>query len=213
MHDMLQALAGHMQRDGTIVIDIGDSAYAGVQVPTDRFIMESLDAGGFSLREEHTLRQRYSRSQMKLTQKLLVFERKPARRPRTRHLSKKLGAWSAGWVEFKDTLPHQQLEYAKRNWGHPLHSLCSYQGKMKPSLAAHLIRTFTSPGDKMLDPFSGVGTIPFEAALHGVESWGFDISPASCAHHSWKDWEMHRFGLRESGKASRKVSTEKQHRC
>lgn len=47
---------------------------------------------------------------------------------------------------------------------------------MKPSLAAHLIRTFTSPGGKILDPFSGVGTIPFEAALHGVESWAFDIS-------------------------------------
>ena len=48
---------------------------------------------------------------------------------------------------------------------------------MKPSLAAHLVETFTTPGGRMLDPFSGVGTIPFEAALHGVECWGFDISP------------------------------------
>ena len=48
---------------------------------------------------------------------------------------------------------------------------------MKPSLAAYLIKTFTTPGGKILDPFSGVGTIPFEAALHGVECWGFDISP------------------------------------
>ena len=177
MHGVLHALASHMQRDGTIVIDIGDSAYAGVHVPTDRFITESLDAAGFSLRDEHILRQRYSRSQMKLTQKLLVFESKPSRGSRTRHSSKRRVAWADGWTKFKEALPHQQPEYAKRNWGHPLHSLCSYQGKMKPSLAAHLVRTFTSPGDKMLDPFSGVGTIPFEAALHGVESWGFDISP------------------------------------
>jgi len=50
---------------------------------------------------------------------------------------------------------------------------------MKPSLASHLVRTFTTPGDRLLDPFSGAGTIPFEGALHGVECWGFDLSPAA----------------------------------
>ena len=177
MHAILQALAGHTRRDGTIVVDIGDSAYAGVHVPTDRFITESLDAAGFNLSDELALRQRYSRSQMKLTQKLLVFKTKPGRRPRTRRAPKHANGWSAAWADFKTTLPHQQNEFAKRNWGHPLHSLCSYQGKMKPSLAAHLVKAFTTPGGRMLDLFSGVGTIPFEAALHGVESWGFDISP------------------------------------
>lgn len=177
MHAMLQALAGHTRKDGTIVIDIGDSAYAGVHVPTDKFIAESLDAAGFDLSDELVLRQRYSRSQMKLTQKLLVFKSKPGRRPNTRRAAKRANGWSKSWANFKDNLPHQQDEFAKRNWGHPLHSLCSYQGKMKPSLAAHLVKTFTTPGGRMLDPFSGVGTIPFEAALHGVECWGFDISP------------------------------------
>ena len=177
MHSMLRALANHTCNDGTIVIDIGDSAYAGVHVPTDRFIVESLDMAGFDLCEELVLRQRYSRSRMKLTQKLLVFKTKEGRRPNTRRSAKQANGWSEAWENFKNTLPHQQGEYAKRNWGHPLHSLCSYQGKMKPSLAAHLVKTFTAPGDKMLDPFSGVGTIPFEAALHGVECWGFDISP------------------------------------
>ncbi len=177
MYAILQALGGHMHKAGTIVIDIGDSAYAGVHVPTDRFIVESLDLAGFELSDELVLRQRYSRSQMKLTQKLLVFRSKPEMRPNTRCAAKRTNEWTAAWTSFKKTLPHQQGEFAKRNWGHPLHSLCSYQGKMKPSLAAHLIRTFTSPGNRMLDPFSGVGTIPFEAALHSVESWGFDISP------------------------------------
>jgi hypothetical protein len=31
----------------------------------------------------------------------------------------------------------------------------------------------------MLDPFAGVGTIPFEAALNGAQSWGFDINAAA----------------------------------
>lgn len=40
------------------------------------------------------------------------------------------------------------------------------------------MRTFTSPGDRLLDPFGG-GAIAFEAALHGVTTWSFDISPAA----------------------------------
>ena len=177
MHGLLRAVADHTRTDGTIVIDIGDSAYAGVRVPTDEFMAESLDAAGFDLDQEIVLRQRYSRSQVKLSQKLLVFRRGARSAPVARRPAGRKRRWTAAWTKFKQTLPHRGGEFAKRNWGHPLHSLCSYQGKMKPSLAAHLIRTFTVPGERMLDPFSGAGTIPFEAALHGVESWGFDICP------------------------------------
>ena len=177
MHAILQALAGHTGNNGTIIIDIGDSAYAGVRVPTDQFVAQSMDIAGFDLSGERELRQRYSRSQIKLTQKLLIFRTKPGRRAVRPHPVKQPSSWRLGWTDFKNLLPHQQGTFAKRNWGHPLHSLCSYQGKMKPSLAAHLVKTFTTPGDRILDPFSGVGTIPFEAGLHGVESWGFDISP------------------------------------
>ena len=179
MHMILHALAVHTRKGGTIVIDIGDSAYAGVHVPTDQFIAQSLVAAGFDLSNEVTLRQRYSRSQAKLTQKLLVFTSKPGKNAITRRVMKQSNSWSSAWSDFKKFLPHQQGEFAKRNWGHPRHSLCSYQGKMKPSLAAHLVKTFTTPGGRLLDPFSGVGTIPFEAALHGVECWGFDISPSA----------------------------------
>ena len=177
MHVLLQTLSGHTRKDGTIIIDIGDSAYAGVHIPTDRLIAQSLNIAGFELCSERILRQRYSRSQMKLTQKLLVFKSRRTRPPTTQYVTKQENTWSSSWSYFKEILPHQKGEFSKRNWGHPLHSLCSYQGKMKPSLAAHLIKTFTRSGDRMLDPFSGVGTIPFEASLHGVKSWAFDISP------------------------------------
>ncbi len=36
----------------------------------------------------------------------------------------------------------------------------------------------SAPG-KLLDPFSGVGTIPFEARLSGHVAYGFEISPAA----------------------------------
>jgi hypothetical protein len=71
---------------------------------------------------------------------------------------------------------------AKRNWGHPLHSLCSYQGKLKPSIAHNLVGALLpKPGGRVLDPFAGVGTIPFEAQLMGHTGFGFDISPAAFA--------------------------------
>ena len=71
---------------------------------------------------------------------------------------------------------------AKRNWGHPWHSICSYQGKLKPSIARALTSALLpASGGRILDPFSGVGTIPFEARLQGHSAWGFDISPAAVA--------------------------------
>lgn len=80
------------------------------------------------------------------------------------------------WTSFKENLPHQSFPFTKRNWGSPLHSVCSYQAKMKPSLAHHLVETFSKPGDIVVDPFSGSGTIPFEASLMGRQGYGLDIA-------------------------------------
>jgi len=84
--------------------------------------------------------------------------------------------WKTKWSSFKSTFPHQDHPYSKREWGGPAHSMCSYQGKMKPSLAHHLIEVFSKPGDVVVDPFSGSGTIPFEACRMGRSGYGMDIS-------------------------------------
>ena len=83
----------------------------------------------------------------------------------------------AKWRKVMQELPYCQEPYSKKNWGNPNHSLCSYQGKLKPAIANFLVQTFVPKGGRVLDPFSGVGTIPFEAALNGKESFGIDISP------------------------------------
>lgn len=75
------------------------------------------------------------------------------------------------------TFPYQKPPLAARNWGHPLHSLCSYPSKMKPGMAATLIRLFTSPAQLVLDPFAGVGTLPFEACAAGRVGIAVDLSP------------------------------------
>src|SRR5581483_686072 len=57
------------------------------------------------------------------------------------------------------------------------HSLCSYPSKLKPGLAHFLVKLFSLPGEMVLDPFAGAGTVPFEAALQGRRALGIDLSP------------------------------------
>lgn len=78
---------------------------------------------------------------------------------------------------FCDTMPHRMNPYSKRNWGGPLHSLCSYQGKLKPAIAHFLISWFTESGDVVVDPMAGVGTIPLEARRQGRIGIANDLSP------------------------------------
>jgi hypothetical protein len=58
-----------------------------------------------------------------------------------------------------------------------LHQLSPYIGKIKSSIAADLVERFSQPGDLVVDPFAGAGTIPFEAAIRGRRALGADISP------------------------------------
>jgi len=74
-------------------------------------------------------------------------------------------------------LPYRKPPYSKKNWGNQNHSLCSYQGKLKPAIADFLVNTFVPRNGSVVDPFAGVGTIPFEAALNGKKAFGIDISP------------------------------------
>lgn len=77
---------------------------------------------------------------------------------------------------FIQTMPYKEAPFSGRNWGHKWHSLCSYHGKLKPAIAYYLVKEFTVPGDVVLDPLCGVGTIPFEAALQGRLGVGNDLS-------------------------------------
>ena len=83
------------------------------------------------------------------------------------------------WEKLKSDLPYKSTPYSKKNWGSALHSICSYQGKLKPSIAHHLVKTFSKEGDVILDPFSGSGTIALEASLNSRKSISFDISKVS----------------------------------
>jgi hypothetical protein len=58
-----------------------------------------------------------------------------------------------------------------------LQQLSPYVGKMKSGMANILIQLYSKAGDVVLDPFSGSGVVPFEAALLNREAWSNDLSP------------------------------------
>ncbi len=87
----------------------------------------------------------------------------------------------ANWEKFKIDLPHRKLPYSKRNWGNGIHSLCSYQGKMKPSLVRCLLDSLSDENETIFDPFCGSGTTLLESALSNRKSLGFDISVIATA--------------------------------
>jgi hypothetical protein len=181
LQEVFDALALHLRQGAIVAIDIGDSRYAGVHVETDVLLSEIMAELGYQQLTQHTLRQRKSHDGGLLRESLLVLEYRGASEPRTSRTARLEAKAQEKWQRFKSELPHRSDPYRKRNWGHPLHSLCSYQGKMKPSLAHFLVDIFTPEGGKILDPFAGVGTIPFEGALQGRVAFAFEISPAGFA--------------------------------
>jgi tRNA G10 N-methylase Trm11 len=174
---IFDGVSSQMVSGGLLAVDIGDSIFAGVHVPTDKILLHILQEKGYVQENEVVLRRRKSHCGSPLKQVLLILRKTSSHTFSSKVETKK--PWSEGWHNFKENLPHQRYPFSKRNWGHPLHSLCSYEGKMKPSLAHHLVKVFVPKGGRLLDPFAGVGTIPFEAALHGVKAYGFEISPAA----------------------------------
>ncbi len=58
-----------------------------------------------------------------------------------------------------------------------LQQLSPYVGKMKSGMAKVLVNLYSEPGDTVLDPFSGSGVVPLEAALAERCAWANDLSP------------------------------------
>ena len=62
-----------------------------------------------------------------------------------------------------------------------LHQLSPYIGKLKPNIARELVETYTVPGEIVVDPFCGSGTVPLEAGLLGRRVFASDTNPYAYA--------------------------------
>jgi len=61
------------------------------------------------------------------------------------------------------------------------HGFHSYAGRMHPSMARGAVTAFTAPGDAVVDPFCGSGTVLVEAMGLGRRALGVDASPLGVA--------------------------------
>lgn len=168
MDKVIERLSHAMKNDGYFIMDIGDSQFAGVHIPTHEILVKISEAHGFVLYDEEILRERRSKNGMILSQRLLKFRL---------HIKETPNEILENQAKsFIGKMPYKHSPYSGRNWGHPWHSLCSYHGKLKPAIAHFLVEQFTELGDVIVDPLGGVGTIPLEACLQGRVGISNDLS-------------------------------------
>jgi site-specific DNA-methyltransferase (adenine-specific) len=66
---------------------------------------------------------------------------------------------------------------ASPRWGHAMHTMCSYHGMFPAKLAHYFIQRYSKPGDLVVDPFSGRGTVPLQARVEGRRTISNDLNP------------------------------------
>lgn len=174
MDTVIKKLSVALKDNGIFIMDIGDSQFAGVHIPTHEILSQICENYGFIKYDESILRKRRSKNKMVLSQRILRF--KLEKNKLVDEHNKEAQKFLKKATDFIKIMPYKNKPYVGRNWGHPWHSLCSYHGKLKPAIAYFLIKDFTEEGDIVLDPLSGVGTIPFEACLQGRIGIGNDLS-------------------------------------
>src|SRR2546427_7775957 len=80
-------------------------------------------------------------------------------------------------LDYLSECPWLDKRYDQKYWRHSIHAVSSYPSKLPPQIAHLFIQMLSEPGDNVLDPMSGSGTIPAEACLMGRRSIGIDLSP------------------------------------
>ncbi len=68
-------------------------------------------------------------------------------------------------------------KFQQRLWGHSFHPMCSYLGSFPAALAQAFIGRYSRPGDVVIDPFSGRGTVPLQACAERRIGVGVDLNP------------------------------------
>lgn len=77
----------------------------------------------------------------------------------------------------RDSIPQDLLDLESRERT----NLFPWRGQFSPCLVEALLSKYSSLGDRVLDPFAGVGTTLFEASRKQLASYGTEINPAAIA--------------------------------
>jgi len=77
----------------------------------------------------------------------------------------------------QDTAAVKRLLYDSNSFDKFTHYLFRYPAKFHPPVVRALLEEYTRPGDWVLDPFCGSGSLLIEAAVTGRHATGTDIDP------------------------------------
>lgn len=80
-------------------------------------------------------------------------------------------------------------------------NLFKWNGQFSPQLIEALLDAYAKDNYKVLDPYSGSGTVLYECARKGISALGVDVNPA--ANKISKSYEMCRLSIRKRKKISR----------
>jgi len=75
IYEVLERVHMALRPEGKLIIDIGDSRFSGILVPTDFIVSELAQSLGFHLSSSRTLAKRYSRDKTPLKQVELIMEK------------------------------------------------------------------------------------------------------------------------------------------
>jgi hypothetical protein len=60
-------------------------------------------------------------------------------------------------------------------------NIFNWRGQFTPQFVDYLLDSFTEPGDVVIEPFSGSGTVLLECAKKNLSCYGYEINPAAYA--------------------------------
>lgn len=76
MHELFSGLTKHLNNNARLYVDLGDSIFGGVHIPTDLILNEVLEAIGYQFDERIVLRERRSRNNQIVSQFLIKYRYK-----------------------------------------------------------------------------------------------------------------------------------------
>ena len=74
---------------------------------------------------------------------------------------------------------YRRLEFSGVNAPRLTHYVFRFPAKFHPPVVHSLIRGYTTPGQTLLDPFCGSGTLLLAAAVEGLHAIGSDVDPVA----------------------------------
>lgn len=72
-------------------------------------------------------------------------------------------------------LNQSRLNVISKSRANPL----AWRGQFTPQLVDYLLESFSEPGNLVVDPFSGSGTVLYESASHDMPCFGNELNPAA----------------------------------